>query len=182
MCGQTRHRSRRHERSEWASWPAGFAAIPAGSATAAPPADPHLRASDAQREEVVAALARHGASGRLDPDELAERTERAYAAKTVGELNGPLADLPRLGPDDDRGGEAAGSGPTEAGSRAPWIGAMPVGVFVAAVLAAAVLVAPELLWALFGLLLFSKGRSHGTWAGPVQWGSRRGGRGPVGRV
>jgi hypothetical protein len=45
-----------------------------------------LRASDADRERTVAALRHHAAIGRLTIDELDERSERAYAATTLGEL------------------------------------------------------------------------------------------------
>src|SRR5262245_46682395 len=59
----------------------------AGSAT---------RASDAERERAADALRRHHADGRLSTEELEERTGRAYAATTLGELDQLFADLPRL--------------------------------------------------------------------------------------
>jgi hypothetical protein len=46
-----------------------------------------LRASDADREQFVEALRRHHAEGRLTVEELTERTERAYAARTLGDLD-----------------------------------------------------------------------------------------------
>src|ERR671932_1543051 len=55
---------------------------------------PILRASDADRERVAAALRRHHVDGRLDTDELQERLGACYAAKTQGELAPLLADLP----------------------------------------------------------------------------------------
>ena len=58
------------------------------------PADPGLRASDADREATVRDLRDHGAAGRLDVDELEERVATAYAARTRGELDPLLADLP----------------------------------------------------------------------------------------
>jgi hypothetical protein len=54
----------------------------------------HLRASDAERERVVAFLRDHCAQGRLTPDELELRIQRAYAAVTLGDLGGLVADLP----------------------------------------------------------------------------------------
>jgi hypothetical protein len=55
---------------------------------------PHdLRASDADRERVVAVLGDAFADGRLTPDEHAGRTHRAYQAKTLGELAGLTGDL-----------------------------------------------------------------------------------------
>src|SRR3954447_16748567 len=53
-----------------------------------------LRASDAERERVAEALRRHHLDGRLDTEELQERLERAYAARTTAELRPLLADLP----------------------------------------------------------------------------------------
>jgi hypothetical protein len=58
------------------------------------PSPPDLRASDAEREDVVAHLREQAAEGRLTVDELDERSERAYAARTVGELAELVADLP----------------------------------------------------------------------------------------
>ena len=53
-----------------------------------------VRASDADREEAVATLREHTATGRLTLEEFAERMERAYAARTVAELESVGRDLP----------------------------------------------------------------------------------------
>ena len=55
----------------------------------------HFRASDAERERVVAFLRDHALQGRLTHDELEERIGRAYAAVTVGDLERLINDLPR---------------------------------------------------------------------------------------
>lgn len=60
------------------------------------PGSPALRASDAEREQAAAQLREHCAVGRLTPEELDERIDAAYAARTVGELQGLLRDLPPL--------------------------------------------------------------------------------------
>ncbi|WP_155884507.1 DUF1707 SHOCT-like domain-containing protein [Actinomadura flavalba] len=52
-----------------------------------------LRASDADRERVVTVLGEALADGRITMDEHAERTTRAYAARTLGELTGITGDL-----------------------------------------------------------------------------------------
>jgi hypothetical protein len=57
-----------------------------------------LRASDADREQFVEALRRHHTEGRLTTEELTERTERAYAARTFGDLDALATDLPPLRP------------------------------------------------------------------------------------
>jgi hypothetical protein len=68
--------------------------------TSAPssPDSPGLRASDAEREHVAEALRRHHLDGRIDTEELTERLDRCYAARTTAELRPLLADLPA----DDR--------------------------------------------------------------------------------
>jgi class 3 adenylate cyclase len=53
-----------------------------------------LRASDADRERVVALLREHYESGRLSDDELSDRVEAAYGARTDAELDALTADLP----------------------------------------------------------------------------------------
>ena len=52
-----------------------------------------LRASDADRDRVLALLAEAMGDGRLTPDEHAERVQRACAARTLGELADLTADL-----------------------------------------------------------------------------------------
>src|SRR3954449_5930063 len=54
-----------------------------------------LRASDAERERVVAFLREHALLGRLTDDELEDRIGLAYASVTVGDLERLIADLPR---------------------------------------------------------------------------------------
>jgi hypothetical protein len=52
------------------------------------------RASDAEREAIVVRLRDAGAEGRLTIEELAERIDAAYAARTRAELEPLVADLP----------------------------------------------------------------------------------------
>jgi hypothetical protein len=52
-----------------------------------------MRASDADRERVVTLLAEAASDGRLTLDEHSERTDRAYSARTLGELAGLTDDL-----------------------------------------------------------------------------------------
>jgi hypothetical protein len=53
-----------------------------------------LRASDADRERIAERLRQATAEGRLQPDELEDRLEAAFAARTYGELDALVADLP----------------------------------------------------------------------------------------
>jgi hypothetical protein len=57
------------------------------------PSPRDLRASDADRERVLTLLGEAAADGRLTLDEHSERAERAYAARTLGDLAGLTADL-----------------------------------------------------------------------------------------
>ena len=59
-----------------------------------PRRDPNLRAADADRDATGERLRHHHAEGRLDTDEFQERIDRCYQAKTVGELERLLTDLP----------------------------------------------------------------------------------------
>ncbi|HYH28795.1 MAG TPA: DUF1707 domain-containing protein [Pseudonocardia sp.] len=61
-----------------------------------PAAARHLRVSDAEREHVVGLLQRATGSGLLDLDEFTHRVDSALAARTRGELNAVLLDLPGL--------------------------------------------------------------------------------------
>ena len=80
MCG--------HRRYEYVRW--------SGNAPRA--RDSHMRASQAERERVVDRLRAHAGEGRLDIDELEQRAEAAYSAKTRGELADLLTDLPESRP------------------------------------------------------------------------------------
>jgi len=57
-----------------------------------------VRASDADRDRTVEALAAASAEGRLSLEEYSERSEAALVAPTLGDLAGLTADLPAAGP------------------------------------------------------------------------------------
>lgn len=57
--------------------------------------DTKTRASDADRDRTVTALQDHLAAGRLTIQEFDERLDQAYAAKTLGELDALMTDLPQ---------------------------------------------------------------------------------------
>jgi hypothetical protein len=58
---------------------------------------PELRVSDADREATMTRLRVAGGDGRLTLEELAERVERADAARTQSDLDVLTADLPFTG-------------------------------------------------------------------------------------
>lgn len=55
-----------------------------------------IRASDADRDRVAALLQEHHAEGRLSAEEFGERVDAALHARTIGELDELLADLPHV--------------------------------------------------------------------------------------
>lgn len=54
-----------------------------------------IRCSDADRDATAAALRQHLADGRITVDEFGERLDRAFAARTYGDLAAVMVDLPR---------------------------------------------------------------------------------------
>jgi len=80
------------------------------------PGDPRMRASDADRERTATLLREHHAEGRLTAEEFSERVDRALEAKTIGELDALLADLPGI---DLYRLPAAGIRPAPPGARRP---------------------------------------------------------------
>ncbi len=55
-----------------------------------------MRASDADRERTATLLREHHAEGRLTAAEFSDRVDRTFEAKTIGELDALLADLPGI--------------------------------------------------------------------------------------
>lgn len=58
--------------------------------------DPDIRASDSDRDRTASLLREHLAAGRLTPEEFSERLDRAFSARTVGEIDSLLKDLPSI--------------------------------------------------------------------------------------
>lgn len=76
-----------------------------------------MRVGDADREAAAAELREHFASGRLNQDELNERLDQAFAAKTRGDLHALMIDLP-----SSAAGWAAGAAASSAPSGGPGFG------------------------------------------------------------
>jgi hypothetical protein len=55
-----------------------------------------LRVSDEQRDRAAQEIREHYAAGRLTDDELSDRVQAAYTARTEQELRRLLSDLPKL--------------------------------------------------------------------------------------
>jgi hypothetical protein len=58
----------------------------------------NVRVGDADREAIAAQLREHYADGRLTLDELNERLDETFAAKTTADLNTVMRDLPHTAP------------------------------------------------------------------------------------
>ncbi|MFZ0047838.1 MAG: DUF1707 domain-containing protein [Streptosporangiaceae bacterium] len=58
--------------------------------------DPNIRASDADRDRTASLLREHLTAGRLTPEEFSERLDKVFAARTVGEIDALLKDLPSI--------------------------------------------------------------------------------------
>jgi len=94
-----------------------------------------MRASDADRDAVVSDLSEHFQAGRLTAGELDERTGRALAARTWGELGELVADLPaaRPAPRAQAAAFASARGRPPSGRVAPPSIAALAGIGIAAV-------------------------------------------------
>jgi hypothetical protein len=89
-----------------------------------------MRASDADRDRAAELLREAAAEGRLGLDELDERLDLIYAAKTYAELTPVTADLPSAG-QDQRGGLATSASTFGMGKR---FGGEPAGSTAVAIL------------------------------------------------
>jgi hypothetical protein len=105
----------------------------------------HVRASDADREQVVEILTAAFVQGRLSLDELGLRAGHALASRTYGELAATIADIPAP-PLPPPAPPSPARPPAPAAPIPP--GRMPAGA-KAAVWAACVIVALPAVWAAF---------------------------------
>jgi hypothetical protein len=74
-----------------------YAPFPAGGESAWPRVPHAQRIGDAERDAAAAALGEHFSAGRLTLDELHERLDAVFSAKTCGQLTRVMADLPIAG-------------------------------------------------------------------------------------
>lgn len=75
-----------------------YAPFPGAGGDPARPRGPHaLRIGDAERDAAATDLGEHYAAGRLTLDELNERLDAVFAARTFGQLSRIMADLPGPG-------------------------------------------------------------------------------------
>jgi hypothetical protein len=129
MCGRTSDRTERHDTS-----------------------DRGVRASDADRDRTADHLRVQAGEGRLEPDELEERLERAFMAPTLADLDAVTADLP---PQAER----------ETAPRRSHAWGVPAPLLIAAVVTLAIVVHPAIWFALFALCWTKPGHArHAPWS------------------
>jgi hypothetical protein len=157
-----------------------------------------LRAADADRELVVERLRAAAAEGRIGHDELDERVSRALKARTYGELDATIADLPRPGgPSAERrtpfGAGARGGQHRGTAGRRPAVGHWMLGtvrenpwllLFAIPVVAVtgAMLLAASVMWTVLMVAVvilggrhtrFGAGARGGAWGAVWHDGARR---------
>ncbi len=120
-----------------------------------------LRASDADREHVADRLRRAAAEGRLLAEELEQRLSQAFRARTYGELDAIVSDLPG----DSVASSARFAHPLVRPALALAIGLAAVAVIAAVVLVIAGVLAVWGMWALLAWWLFGcrARRAHHHW-------------------
>ena len=126
---------------------------------------PSVRIGTAEREAAASALSEHFAAGRLDQDELEERLDRTYAAKTAADLEPLFRDLPRPGLPVAAAEPDRSAGPRRSTGRS----ALLIAVLAFALLWVAVVrIPPFFLIPLVWIFLARghRGRRSGPWGAP----------------
>jgi hypothetical protein len=135
-----------------------------------------LRASDDDRERVAERLRRAATEGRLVAEEFEQRLATALRARTYGELDSVVADLPGDRPSRRNGRVAAERSRRRLPSPSPLMLAglvIAVPVIVAAVIAAmVVLMTVMVMWAVLAIVTWRVLGSHGI-PGPWAYARRR---------
>jgi hypothetical protein len=122
-----------------------------------------MRASDADRERVVERLRTALQEGRLDLGEYDERMQQAYAARTYGDLDGLLTDLPVASPPVPAArAEVKPKSPTAEWIVHQWQSWVPAAVVLTAI------------WAISGFGDYWPGWIIGIWAIALLWRTTNG--------
>jgi hypothetical protein len=134
-----------------------------------------LRASDADRDQIVDRLHKASTEGRIASDELEQRVSQALKARTYSELEATVADLP--GP-RSRGGQVqrqrtAGQWAVSTMRANPALLLLVIPVLAVTL---AVVVAATALWAVLMVVLMLIGGRHRGAASPWAYAARRGAR------
>jgi hypothetical protein len=130
----------------------------------------HLRASDADRDQVAERLRNAATEGRIGFDELEERLTAALAARTYGELEAVVADLPRQQPARRRT-----LVPASPVARVAIVLAIVVPVMLAAIVAVTAFFSAWIIWAVIAWAVFGH-HHHGHHTRRGHGGPRHGHR------
>jgi hypothetical protein len=130
--------------------------------------NPNLRAADADRERIAERLRKSHVEGRLDLAEFQQRLERCYEAKTVGELDELVRDLPRQDEQDVR---------PSLGWFLPWrLRLAPFAPILIALIVISAAIGHDLFWLWIPLLFLfwrmSWWRRRRSWEGCTAWTGR----------
>jgi len=115
----------------------------------------HLRASDADRDQVAERLRTAATEGRIGFDELEDRLGATLAARTYGELEAVVADLP--GPQPARRRTALPASPV---ARVALVLAIAVPLVAAAVVAVTAFLSAWIVWVVLGWYVFGHHGRH----------------------
>lgn len=134
----------------------------------------HLRASDADRDQIVERLRKAAMEGRIAAEELEQRVSAALKARTYADLEATVADLPRERERErDRGRERPGRRTPTRRSAAGWalttVRANPMlllFVFPVVAVTAAMLLAATIVWAVTMIVVMVLGGRPRPMRGP----------------
>jgi hypothetical protein len=129
-----------------------------------------IRASDADRESVVERLRAAAGEGRIAAHELEQRVTAALKAKTYGELDATVVDLPT----DRSGRRPSAGGRAVATARAHpvlVVAALPIVIAVVAVVIA-VMIVLAMAWAMVMVVMLVLMHDRRRYRGRPPWGPR----------
>jgi len=137
-----------------------------------------LRASDAEREQIVSRLHKAATEGRIAAEELEQRVSAALKARTYGELDATVADLPGHGleqPRRDARRRSPAGFALSAVKANPWL---LLFAFPALAVTAAMLMAVMIVWAVLMVVVMVLGGRPRAPRGPWMYTRQRRGYGP----
>jgi Domain of unknown function (DUF1707) len=136
-----------------------------------------LRASDADREQIVSRLHKAATEGRIAAEELEQRVSDALTARTYGELDATVADLPGRGiqrPRDEPRRRAGGRALSVLRAN-PWLALFAIPVLA---VTAALVIAVMIVWVVLMVVVMVLGGRPRAPRGPWVYTRERRGYGP----
>jgi hypothetical protein len=138
-----------------------------------------LRASDADREQIITRLHTAATEGRIAAEELEQRVSTALKARTYGELDATVADLPGHGLNGPRGDvrlrRSPGGFALSAVRANPWLLLFAI---PALAVTAAMVIAVTVVWAVMMAVVMVLGGHRRPLRAPWMYARQRRGYGP----